>query len=29
MVHTVHTEHLDTMWAPCRIFECWNWWYVK
>jgi len=18
----VHTEHLNAMWAPCRVFEC-------
>jgi hypothetical protein len=25
----IHTQHMDVMWAQCRIFECQTWWYIK
>jgi hypothetical protein len=25
----IRTKHVNAMWAPRRIFECWIWWYVK
>jgi hypothetical protein len=25
----IHTEQINAMSAPCRIFECKTWWYVK
>jgi hypothetical protein len=25
----IRTKHINAMWEPCRIFECWTWWYVK
>jgi hypothetical protein len=25
----IRTKHVNAMWAPRRIFECYSWWYVK
>jgi hypothetical protein len=25
----IRTKHINAMWAPRRIFECWTWPYVK
>jgi len=24
-----NTQHTNTVWAKCRVLECWSWWYLQ